>query len=117
MKKILFLSLFFILACKPTQKTVIPAWAPYDETEELAKNATNASTKMQYKLSPIALLIKVAATVESTPPLMAITHFLSPICFCKAVMVSVIKCAGVQSCLQPQMLTKKLYRIFFPSVL
>ena len=58
MKKILFLSLFFILACKPTQKTVIPAWAPYDETEELAKNATNASTKMQYKLIQSKILDK-----------------------------------------------------------
>jgi amidase len=28
--------MFFILACKP-QKTVIPAWVPYDETEEVAK--------------------------------------------------------------------------------
>jgi amidase len=36
MKKILF-SRCFILACKPTQKTVIPAWVPYDETEEVAK--------------------------------------------------------------------------------
>lgn len=58
MKKILFLSLFFILACKPTQKTVIPAWASYDETEELAKNATNASTKMQYKLIQSKILDK-----------------------------------------------------------
>ncbi|RTY88391.1 amidase family protein [Flavobacterium sp. RSP15] len=58
MKKILFLSLFFILACKPTQKTVIPAWTPYDETEELAKNATNASTKMQYKLIQSKILDK-----------------------------------------------------------
>ena len=58
MKKILFLSLFFILACKPTQKTVIPAWASYDETEEVAKNATNASTKMQYKLIQSKILDK-----------------------------------------------------------
>jgi amidase len=56
MKKILFLS--FILACKPTQKTVIPAWAPYDETEELAKNATNASPRMQYKLIQSKFWIK-----------------------------------------------------------
>jgi amidase len=58
MKKILFLSLFFILACKPTQKIVIPAWASYDETEELAKNATNASTRMQYKLIQSKILDK-----------------------------------------------------------
>ena len=60
MKKILFLSLFFILACKPTQKTVIPAWVPYDETEELAKNATHASTRMQYKLIQSKILDKNA---------------------------------------------------------
>ncbi|MDG2431086.1 amidase family protein [Flavobacterium sp.] len=60
MKKILFLSLFFILACKPTQKTVIPAWTPYDETEELAKNATHASTRMQYKLIQSKILDKNA---------------------------------------------------------
>jgi amidase len=60
MKKILFLSLFFILACKPTQKTAIPAWTTYDETEELAKNATNASPRMQYKLIQSKILDKNA---------------------------------------------------------
>ena len=58
MKKILFFSLFFILACKPNQKTVIPAWTSYDETEELAKNATNASIRMQYKLIQSKILDK-----------------------------------------------------------
>ena len=58
MKKILFLSLFFILACKPTQKTVIPAWTSYDETEEVAKNTTNASTRMRYKLIQSKILDK-----------------------------------------------------------
>jgi amidase len=43
--------MFFILACKPTQKTVIPAWVPYDETEEVVKTAANASTKCNTKLS------------------------------------------------------------------
>ena len=60
MKKILFLSLFFILACKPTQKTVIPAWNPYDESAELAKSATNASPRMQYKLIQSKILDKNA---------------------------------------------------------
>jgi amidase len=41
-----------------TKKTVIPAWAPYDETEELAKNATNASPRMQYKLIQSKFWIK-----------------------------------------------------------
>lgn len=58
MKKIIFLSLFFILACKPTQKTVIPVWAAYDETEELAKNANNPSKRMQYKLIQSKILHK-----------------------------------------------------------
>ena len=60
MKKILFVSLFFILACKPTQKTVIPAWNPYDESAELAKSATNASPRMQYKLIQSKILDKNA---------------------------------------------------------
>jgi amidase len=58
MKKIIFLSLFFILSCKPTQKTTIPAWVPYNETEELAKSAANASTKMQYKVIQSKILDK-----------------------------------------------------------
>jgi hypothetical protein len=49
MKKIFSSPCFFILLVSQL-KTVIPAWAPYDETEELAKNATNASPRMQYKL-------------------------------------------------------------------
>lgn len=60
MKKILLFSLFLILACKPTQKSVIPAWVPYDETDELAKSATNASVRMQYKLIQSKLLDKNA---------------------------------------------------------
>jgi ACR3 family arsenite efflux pump ArsB len=36
MKKILFLSMFFYWLASPL-KTVIPAWVPYDETEEVAK--------------------------------------------------------------------------------
>jgi amidase len=32
-------------------KTVIPAWVPYDETEEVAKTAANASKKCNTKLS------------------------------------------------------------------
>jgi amidase len=42
--------MFFILACKPTQKTVIPAWVPYDETEEVAKLLPMHPQKMQYKV-------------------------------------------------------------------
>jgi amidase len=56
MKKILFSRCFFILACKPTQKTVIPAWVPYDETEEVVKTAANASTKNAIQSYPIKIL-------------------------------------------------------------
>jgi hypothetical protein len=44
-----FLSMFFILACKPTQKLLF-RHGYYDETEEVAK-AANASTKCNTKLS------------------------------------------------------------------
>jgi amidase len=65
MKKIIFPPVFFILACKPTQKTVIPAWVPYDETEELAKNATNASPR-EYKLIQSKILDKMRLEKHST---------------------------------------------------
>jgi amidase len=42
--------MFFILACKP-QKTVIPAWVPYDETEEVAKLLPMHPQKCNTKLS------------------------------------------------------------------
>ena len=47
-----------------------------------------------------------------TPPLSAIITFRSPICFFNAATVSVIKCAGVQSWLHPQILTEN-YLVFF----
>jgi hypothetical protein len=47
----------FILACKPTQKTVIPAWVPYDETEELAK--TLPTHPQEYKLIQSKILDKM----------------------------------------------------------
>jgi amidase len=47
----------FILACKPTQKTVIPAWVPYDRRS--SKTAANASHKMQYKVIQSKILDKM----------------------------------------------------------
>lgn len=56
---------FFILfliaiafACKQAPKTVIPAWIPYDESEEIAENANHQSEKMQYKLIQSQVLDK-----------------------------------------------------------
>ena len=51
MKKGLFV-LFFIaimFSCKQKAKMVIPEWVPYDESEEVAENATHESLKMRYK--------------------------------------------------------------------
>ena len=51
MKKIVFfLSVLFIFSCKKEIKTTISPWVAYDETEELAKNATHEIGRMQYKL-------------------------------------------------------------------
>ena len=54
---ILFL-VICMLSCKATQKTVIPAWIPYDESVELAENALHKSSKMRYKLIQSRLLDK-----------------------------------------------------------
>ena len=51
---------FFVLACQPKPKTVIPAWLPYDESIQLAENATHASTRMQYQLIQSKVLDKNA---------------------------------------------------------
>lgn len=45
---ILFLSLM-VFACKQGPKTVISEWIPYDESEEILKNADHESVKMRYK--------------------------------------------------------------------
>lgn len=50
MKKVIVLLLVSMASCKVAQKTTIPAWTPYNESEELAKNATHESPRMRYKL-------------------------------------------------------------------
>lgn len=50
MKKLIILLLISLASCKVAQKTTIPAWAPYDESDELAKNAKNESPRLRYKL-------------------------------------------------------------------
>ena len=65
MKKSFFILFLCVIAfaCKQepkTQapKTVISQWTPYDESEELAKNADHESVKMQYKRIQSQLLDK-----------------------------------------------------------
>lgn len=52
MKKysIILLLIAITFACKKSPTTVIPAWTPYDESEEIAENANHESVKMQFKL-------------------------------------------------------------------
>ena len=50
MKKTIVLLLISLASCKVAQKTTIPAWTPYDESDELAKNAKHESPRMRYKL-------------------------------------------------------------------
>ena len=45
-------------SCKPEPKTVIPPWMPYDESEELIKNADHESVRMRFKLIQSQLLDK-----------------------------------------------------------
>jgi len=58
MKNVIFLLLLFTLACNQKPKTVISPWIPYDESEELAKNADHKSKKMQFKLIQSKILDK-----------------------------------------------------------
>jgi amidase len=50
MKQVFVLLLLVTASCKVSQKTTIPAWTPYNESEELAKNASHESQKMRFKL-------------------------------------------------------------------
>lgn len=58
MKNLIFILLLFTLACNKQPKTIISSWNPYDETEELAKNADHESQKMRYKLIQSVILNK-----------------------------------------------------------
>jgi len=58
MKNVIFFLLLFSLACNQKPKTVISTWIPYDESEELAKNAGHQSGKMQFKLIQSKILDK-----------------------------------------------------------
>ncbi|QJW89771.1 amidase [Spirosoma taeanense] len=50
MKKVCILLLLALASCKVTQKSAIPTWTPYDESDELAKTATHESQRMRFKL-------------------------------------------------------------------
>lgn len=50
MKRGLLVLLLFVLACKPEPKTIIPAWEPYDESEEIALIAADSNSRLRYKL-------------------------------------------------------------------
>lgn len=51
MKNYILLFLLLVFACKPeAPKTLIEPWVPYDESEELAENASHPSPRMQFKL-------------------------------------------------------------------
>lgn len=45
-----FIFLFCLLSCQQKQAQPSPSWTAYDETQELAANATHPSPRMQYQL-------------------------------------------------------------------
>ena len=58
-----YLSLYLLIcfiSCSPSQKTIVPSWIPYDETEEIAKSAKNESSRLRYKLIQSKILDKNA---------------------------------------------------------
>lgn len=50
MKNAMLCLLLIMASCKVVQKTAIPTWIPYNESDELAQNATHESQRMRYKL-------------------------------------------------------------------
>ena len=73
-------------------------------------------TKIQFSLSPKALLSSIAATDESTPPerprITTSSHTISLI----SLIAMSIKESGVQSCFTLAISTKKFFNICLPSV-
>lgn len=47
-----------MFSCKAVQKTTVPAWVPYDESEELAINAKHETQKMRFKIIQSKVLDK-----------------------------------------------------------
>ena len=58
MKIGILLLLICTISCTAVKKATIPAWMPYDESGELAKNAKNENTRLRYKLIQSKILDK-----------------------------------------------------------
>ena len=69
MKQLFVLLLLVTASCKVAQKTTIPAWTPYNESEELAKNASHESQRMRFKLIQSKNLDKNELWKNITPQL------------------------------------------------
>lgn len=60
MKRLIFLILIAVLACKQKPQTVIAEWVPYDQSGELAENADHQSVRMRFRLIQSQVLDKNA---------------------------------------------------------
>lgn len=58
MKILTTLLLISFISCTSSNKMAIPKWAPYDETEAIAKNAKNANSRLRYKMIQSKILDK-----------------------------------------------------------
>ncbi len=58
MKILIALLLLGFTSCTSSNKLAIPKWAPYDETEAIAKNAKNANSRLRYKMIQSKILDK-----------------------------------------------------------
>ncbi|MEO6583792.1 MAG: amidase family protein, partial [Ferruginibacter sp.] len=63
-----------MISCTAVQKTTIPAWVPYDETEEVAKNAKNESSRLRYKMIQSKILDKNEIWKNVIPQLKGFTE-------------------------------------------
>lgn len=74
MKIGIYLLLCLALSCTAVKQTTIPAWVPYDEKEELAKNAKNESSRLRYKLIQSKILDKNELWKNVAPQLNGFTE-------------------------------------------
>lgn len=58
MKILIALFLTAFVSCTSSQKMTIPKWKTYDETEDVAKNANNANSRLRYRLIQSKILDK-----------------------------------------------------------
>lgn len=74
MRNLIFLLMLLLLGCSRQPVKTQVTWIPYDESEELAQNATHQSPKMRYKLIQSKILDKNAVWQNALPQIRNFTE-------------------------------------------